>query len=333
MKTTSYVLELFLVCALAVTSITLLGASFSSAQAKEKDVVTLTADNTLLLNGAVDGDSVGEILEKAQKLDKAESTTRVLGVLKRTSAPEPIYLFLNTPGGSIQSGMELVEGLNGLHRPVYTITSFSASMGMQIAQSLEGERLILKHGIMMSHQGIGEFQGQFGGLEPSQAYNRYRIWVQRMKEMDQQTVERSKGKQTLESYQKAYNHELWVTGSEAVAQGYADRLVKIRCDKTLSGATSHTIQFMGLPITYDTDDCPINTSPHNIRIELSTNYGPIVLAEFKKHSGILGVQCSPGSGYLCAMDASLSYEKIDDIRSKFVKSFDTSRSNVIPMAW
>jgi ATP-dependent protease ClpP protease subunit len=303
-------------------------------------IVVLSSSNTIVLNSEVDGESVGSVLDAAAKLDKEASPGFVDRAVHAIRGGKPeskkIYLYLNTPGGSVQSGLELIEGLNGLKRPVSTITGFAASMGMQIAQGVNGDRFIMQHGVMMSHRGTGEFQGQFGGLEPSQSYNRYRIWAQRLKEMDEQTVKRSKGKQTLLSYQKAYNEELWVTGSEAVAQGYADKIVTIRCDQTLAGAETHMLVFMGIPVYYDLDKCPINSSPRNIRLELFTNHGYMSITEFKTAHGGFGALCLQESvkdtKKVCTVDTTVSYEKLEQIKAQFIDLFDNKRNHVVPMS-
>jgi len=231
--------------------------SLSKEKSKENTIV-LSKSNTVVLNGEIEGETVGEVIAQARKL------TEKRGFLK---SKEHIYLFMNTPGGSIQSGLELVEALKGLSRPVDTITLFSASMGFQLVQAL-GERFIVKNGVLMAHRAQGEFSGFFGGQKPSQIDSRYALWLSRIDEMDNQTVARSKGKQTLESYRKQYTDEMWLTGSQSVEQGYADKVVTVTCDSSLDGVTTHTVDFFGIKILYDTDNCPLNTEPMNIRIEL-----------------------------------------------------------------
>ena len=231
-----------------------LSSSISGSSSNAKDVVVLSKDNTAVLSGEVNGDSVGAVMLKVKELNRVHSFSS-----------KPIYLFLNTPGGEIQAGLEMLESLRGSSRQVNTITLFSASMGFQIVQNL-GDRLIVKNGIMMSHRAAGEISGYFGGQAPSQMDSRYALWLSRIKEMDQQTVSRTKGKQTLESYQKAYADELWLTGNQSVEQGYSDRIVVVRCDSSLDGVTSHTVSVFGLTLSYDLDNCPLNTSPMNIRV-------------------------------------------------------------------
>lgn len=264
----------------------------SASKENKTDSVTLTDDNLLVLNSEVSGESVGAIIQKAKELD-AKLSGR-LGISK-----QPIYLFLNTPGGSIQAGLEMIEALNGLGRKVNTITLFAASMGFQTVQNL-GDRLILKNGVLMSHHAAGEIQGSFGGVHPSQMDNRYELWLDRIKELDEQTVKRTNGKQTYESYLTQYDKEMWLTGTKSVAQGYADRIVSIKCDKSLSGTTKHKADFLGFTINYELDKCPLNTAPLNIGV---------------------------------GMTAGMTQEYANHIKNQFLSNFEMKAVNPLPLSF
>lgn len=254
--------------------------------------VVLSKSNTLVLSGEIDGELSGQIIAQAKQLGN-----------ERSIGNNHIYLFMNTPGGSIQTGLELIEALKGLNRQVDTVTLFAASMGFQMVENL-GDRLILKNGVLMSHRAAGEFAGYFGGQRPSQIDNRYNLWLSRITELDQQVVDRTKGKQTLQSYQKAYADELWLTGSQSVEGGYADKIVTIRCDSSLDGVNTHTVDFLGLKITYDLDNCPINTSPINVRVEAPEQKG------------------SP---------STTTRATIIEARAKFLQQYMDKRRSVVPM--
>ena len=130
--------------------------STSKEKAPEFETVTLNSNNLLLLNSEVDGESLAALGTAAKTQDKK------LGNIKEkfSGKKAPFYLFLSTPGGSIQNGLEMIETLKGIGRPVHTITSFAASMGFQIVQNLD-DRLILKTGILMSHHPLGGTVGEF----------------------------------------------------------------------------------------------------------------------------------------------------------------------------
>lgn len=238
----------------------------ASAQAAES-VVVLSEKNVIVLNDAIMPDTMGEIMLNAKELSNAMDASlasKVPGLKK-----EPLYLFVNSPGGSIQTGLETIEALKGLGRPIHTVTLFAASMAFQFVQQFD-TRYILKNGVMMSHQAYGGMEGEFGGFGPSQIDNRMGLWVRRLNEMDNQTVKRTNGKQTLESYQKSYAKELWRTGDESVKEGYSDKVIRVKCDETLDGVNNkHLDLFLGLVrITYDIDKCPTNTNPMNIQIQI-----------------------------------------------------------------
>lgn len=266
---------------LAVVTVALVPL-MSASKDNSSDTLVLNQGNLLVLNEEVSGDSVGALIVKAKDLDN--KLNKSFG-----SDKTPLYLYLNTPGGSVESGLQLIEALKGLGRPVHTITSFAASMGFQIAENLDN-RYILKSGILMSHRAAGQFQGSFGGTNPSQLDQRVHLWVQVTKEMDQITVSRTNGKQTLESYQKAYANELWMTGQESIEGGYADAIVKVKCDKSLSGTTEHRTEFMGIPVSYELDNCPINTAPLNIKVGsvpgMTTEYANSIKTQFLSNYGM-----------------------------------------------
>jgi ATP-dependent protease ClpP protease subunit len=82
--------------------------------------LTLTADNTLVLDTQMDAQSVSVLMAKALVMDS------------KLKSNEPIYLVLYTPGGSIDDGLTFISFMKALNRPVHTITLFAASMGKEI---------------------------------------------------------------------------------------------------------------------------------------------------------------------------------------------------------
>jgi len=250
----------------------------SVGKSTDKGGLEFNEDNLVTIRGEVSEESVAQAINTLRSLDAQTS---------RFGKNKPIYLFLDTPGGDIQAGLELIEAAEGLKRPVHTVTLFAASMGFQIAQNM-GNRYILKNGVLMSHRAAGGFQGSFGGKNPSQLDSRYSFWLKRIEELDQQTVKRTNGKQTLESYRKQYADEMWLTGTQSVEQGYADQVVSVRCSDTLSGSDGHDVNFMGFRVHYETSKCPIITSLQNIAIgsldgkNIFTAPTPAVVEEVKQ---------------------------------------------------
>jgi ATP-dependent Clp protease protease subunit len=245
---------------------------FAAAHSTKKDLpdlteIILTDDNVISMKSAFTSDSVSELIEQAAKLDS------------RLPGGQPIYLFLRTPGGSIQAGLELFEYLKGLNRPVHTITLFAASMGFQTVQQL-GKRYILENGVLMSHRARGGIDGEFGG-GTAQMDTRYGLWLRRIQALDAHTVKRTNGKQTLKSYQAAYANELWLNGKEAVDQGYADAVVKVKCDASLEGKVEKlSMNFIFITIEVTIPKCPLRTRIINTQSNIHTNRGVMKMQDF-----------------------------------------------------
>jgi ATP-dependent Clp protease protease subunit len=295
--------------------------STSLATAKQ---IKLTKDNVLVLDDSFSQESVSKLIQEARKKDAD---------LKNGY---PMYLFLNTPGGSIQAGLELIEALNGLNRPIHTVTLFAASMGFQLVQHL-GDRYILNYGRLMSHKARGQIGGEFGG-GPSQLDSRYGLWLRTIDLMDKKTVKRTNGKKSLKKYRSDYDNELWLNGAEAVKNGYADEIVTIQCDKELDRQTRDTtISFYGMSIGLTMSGCPIITYPISVKANIRTNKGYMSMDAFLNKSGKFGKNCikkdvpSKISSYggevireakkaeLCAMDETLTFESIQAKKDKVRK--------------
>lgn len=285
----------------------------SPAQAKsELPVLKLTKDNTAVLFGVVDSQSVSNVMQQIQKLDSS------------LKSGYPINLVLYTPGGSIQDGLELIEYLKSVNRPINTVTVFAASMGFQLAQNL-GKRYILQNGVLMSHKAAGGFEGEFGDGN-SQIDSRYGLWMERVREMDQQTVSRTGGKQTLKSYRDAYQNELWLTGTKAVSGGYADTVVSAACDKSLAGTRQEHIEIMGFGINIVYSECPLNTNPLSFEVELPTNKGIMKHSEFLAKGGVFIKDNREVGGYgspdlYCtdpSMDMSTLKKSMAEIRKEVI---------------
>lgn len=308
--------------------------SLSQDSSPKSDVVTVSADNLLVLNSEINGDSTGAIIEQARKLD--EDLSGGINRLRVGADERHIYLFLKTPGGEIEPGQAMLEALKGLKHKVDTITLFAASMGFQTVQNL-GERLILSNGTMMSHQASGGVEGQFGGLRGGQLDQRYAFYLQSLKEMDEITVRRTNGKQTLESYQKSYDHEMWRTGAQSVAEGYSDRVITLHCDSSLSGTTSHEADVLFFHIVYELSNCPINQSPMNVKViipaleKITGKQIMTVLEKFTVEGGVFAQDCSKSTAPLCSQTPAITPDKVKEIKDIFLKQYETKTHNVLPM--
>ena len=75
---------------------------------------------------------------------------------------EDIYLYINSPGGSVTAGMAIYDTINFIKCDVSTIcVGMCASMAAFLLSSgAKGKRVCLKNGEVMIHQPLGGVQGQ-----------------------------------------------------------------------------------------------------------------------------------------------------------------------------
>lgn len=245
--------KFFSVLSIIFASFIMLGAAAKDAGSKapapaaDPNKIVLTDDNVITMNTYFEWQTTAKVAQRAKELDA------------KLPSGEPMYLVLDTGGGSIDAGLELAANLKAMNRPVHTISLFAASMGFQTVEAL-GDRLVLTNGTLMTHKAAGGFSGEF----PGQLDSRYAYYLKRIQRLDEQVVARSGGKHTLTSYRNLYENEYWCDGQDCVDQGFADRVVTASCGESLKG-TSNQIEdrfiFMGMTIEIATirSKCPVVT--------------------------------------------------------------------------
>ncbi|MDF2883411.1 MAG: clpP1 [Clostridiaceae bacterium] len=82
--------------------------------------------------------------------------------LEAEDPDKDIYLYINSPGGSITSGMAIYDTMQYIKPAVSTIcVGMAASMGaFLLAAGAKGKRFALPNSEIMIHQPLGGFQGQ-----------------------------------------------------------------------------------------------------------------------------------------------------------------------------
>lgn len=223
----------------------LLVAGVATAQIPMRDKIVLSTANTVVFRGVVDAESV----QKAQ-LQLAEA------VIRRGGSQSPIYLVLDSPGGSIEDGLSFIEFAKTIPG-LKTITLFSASMASAIVEALPGERLITNNGYLMFHRASGGFQGQF---EDGEVERRFEMAKRLVRSMEQ--VNASRMRLRLEDYKGYVKDELWLDAEQSLAWRAADRIVDIYCTQELLSAEDVVqVQMLFFSGTLVFSRCPLLRSP------------------------------------------------------------------------
>lgn len=82
--------------------------------------------------------------------------------LESENPEKEIYMYINSPGGSVTAGMAIYDTMQYISAPVATLCmGQAASMGaLLLAAGAEGKRFSLPHSRIMIHQPLGGIQGQ-----------------------------------------------------------------------------------------------------------------------------------------------------------------------------
>lgn len=82
--------------------------------------------------------------------------------LESEDPEKDIYLYINSPGGSVSAGMGIYDTIKQLRPDVSTIcVGFAASMGaFLLSAGTKGKRMSLPHSRIMIHQPLGGASGQ-----------------------------------------------------------------------------------------------------------------------------------------------------------------------------
>ena len=140
--------------------------------------------------------------------------------LEAQDPDKDIYLYINSPGGSISAGMAIYDTLNYIKCDVSTICiGMAASMGAFLLSSgAKGKRFALPNAEVMIHQPLGGMQGQASDIK-IHADHIIRIRAKLNKLLSEQT-----GKD-LETIERDTERDNFMTADEACEYGLVDKVI------------------------------------------------------------------------------------------------------------
>ncbi len=135
---------------------------------------------------------------------------------------KPIYLYINSPGGSVTAGMAIYDTMQYIKSEVVTIcVGLAASMGaFLLASGSSGKRLALPHARIMIHQpmgGTGRRQATDIDIEAKEI-------LRIRKQLNEIMAERT-GK-SVEKIAKDTDRDYFMSAAEAVEYGLIDKVIE-----------------------------------------------------------------------------------------------------------
>jgi len=154
--------------------------------------------------------------------ESAKDITEKLLYLEAEGPGKEIFFYINTPGGSITAGMAVYDTMQLISSPITVIvTGMAASMGsILLSGAPKGRRLLFPHSRVLIHQPL--ISGRFSG--PASDIN---IQAQEMEKLRSELnlILARASDQPLERINQDTDRDFYLTATEAIAYGLADRVV------------------------------------------------------------------------------------------------------------
>ena len=145
--------------------------------------------------------------------------------LESQDPEKEIYLYINSPGGSVTAGMAIYDTMNYITPPIATVCmGRAASMGaFLLSAGQKGMRYALPNSQVMIHQPLGGFQGQATDIDI------HAREILRMRETLNGLLAKHTG-QPIEKIAQDTERDNFMTAEMAQAYGLVDKVLAYRRD-------------------------------------------------------------------------------------------------------
>jgi ATP-dependent Clp protease protease subunit len=211
--------------------------SFSGLAHGGNEEITLTPTNHIVLRGEIDSQSVSKTIH---------------AIL--SSKEQELILFINSPGGSVMAGRQLVQVLRTTDKKVTCIANVAASMAFVITQGCH-KRYVTDSSILMQHVASYGLEGQ---APNNLTYTQFLERV--LKQLDQFQANRMG--LSYKDFKAKTRDDLWLFGEESVQQNAADKVVNVKCSTELAQKTiKEKVQVFIFTVDLEWSGCPLVEYP------------------------------------------------------------------------
>ncbi|WP_223337333.1 ATP-dependent Clp protease proteolytic subunit [Streptococcus sanguinis] len=170
----------------------------------------LLKDRIIMLTGPVEDNMANSVIAQLLFLDAQDNT-------------KDIYLYVNTPGGSVSAGLAIVDTMNFIKSDVQTIVmGVAASMGTIIASSgAKGKRFMLPNAEYLIHQPMG---GAGSGTQQTDMAIVAEHLLRTRNTLEKILAENS-GK-SIEQIHKDAERDYWMSAQETLEYGFIDEIME-----------------------------------------------------------------------------------------------------------
>ena len=168
----------------------------------------LLKDRIIMVSGEVTDDMANAVIAQLLFLDAQDSE-------------KDIYMYINSPGGSVSAGLAIYDTMNFVNADVQTIVmGMAASMASVLSTAgAKGKRFALPNSEIMIHQPLGGAQGQSTEIQIAAAH------ILKTRKLINKILADHSG-QDIETINKDTERDNFMTAQQAVDYGLIDGIMK-----------------------------------------------------------------------------------------------------------
>lgn len=213
---------------------------FNNDIISNKQIIKLKEDNFVTINGEIN-----------------DLTASNFAYNIYTIGHKTIYIYINSPGGSVVAGANIIDAIDTLvatGKNIVCIADVAASMGFAILQSCP-TRYVKSGSILMQHQ---------SSIKLEDSIEKIRSKLNLIDSLEKRIVSREakRFKLTFEEYKQKIMNDWWLYGEDAVEQGAADDVVSVICDFDFRDKTYVKLEIVnGMIVPAQYSVCPLIKAP------------------------------------------------------------------------
>lgn len=168
----------------------------------------LLKDRIIMLSGQIDDNVANSVIAQLLFLDAQDSE-------------KDIFIYVNSPGGSVTAGLAIFDTMNFIKADVQTIAmGMAASMGsFLLTAGAKGKRFALPNAEIMIHQPLGGAQGQATEIEIAARH------ILKTRERLNKILSERTG-QPIEVIERDTDRDNFMTAEDAKAYGLIDEIME-----------------------------------------------------------------------------------------------------------
>lgn len=230
------------------------------------EIIKLRNTNHVVLRGPIDNKKASNIVNQLVSMKSDE-----------------IFLYIDSPGGSVLSGLQIVQTMESLQKSgiiINTIANNAASMAFIIHQA-GTNRYVRPWSVLMQHQMSYSNYGPYHNVK-SREYLMDKLYMQLLEKQAR------RANTTSEEFKSLVAHDMWLLGYEAVEKNYSDKVVDIMCDFEPSTVNeTYNVWLFQVDVTYSS--CPLASEPLSVVINgnPTTEEKEVIMEHFNTEKQLL----------------------------------------------